>query len=175
MAQLIPRRLLLLAGCAVLFGLLWAVFSAPPTPEKGPGSVARKGTGEEFAEKGPGSAARKGTGEEFAEKGPGSLSTGSLSMVSPQDTMAAQMAMLARDDVAAFRASFTVPVSDEQFAACKKRMKNAHLDPDWEMAETTIEGGHKVVRVSIFGKGMTGFHEKSGRYLADAVWCVPIW
>ena len=95
-------------------------------------------------------------------------------MVSPQDTMAAQMAMLARDDVAAFRASFTVPVSDEQFAACKKRMKNAHLDPDWEMAETTIEDGHKVVRVSIFGKGMTGFHEKSGRYLADTVWCVPI-
>jgi hypothetical protein len=26
----------------------------------------------------------------------------------------------------------------------------------------------------MFGKSMTGFHEVDGRWLADAVWCLPV-
>lgn len=89
--------------------------------------------------------------------------------------MQKQIALLARDDFAAFEKSFAVPVTREQFELCKKRMKRAHLSPDWEMAEITEEQGHRVVRVSIFGKGMTAFRETDGGYVADTVWCVPLW
>jgi hypothetical protein len=94
---------------------------------------------------------------------------------SAKNTMASQLELLTRGDVAGFRASFSVPVSDEQFALCQKRMSNAHLSPDWEMAKHSVQNGQRVTKVSIFGKGMTTFREVGGRYVADAVWCVPLW
>jgi hypothetical protein len=89
-------------------------------------------------------------------------------------TMQAQIDHLAKDDFQAFAHSFSVPVTREQFDICKKRMAHAHLSPDWEMAEVGEENGRRVVRVSIFGKGMTAFRERDGGYVADTVWCVPI-
>lgn len=94
---------------------------------------------------------------------------------SAENTMSSQLELLARSDIVGFRASFSVPISDEQFALCKKRMTNAHLSPDWEMAKHTTQNGQRITKVSIFGKGMTTFREVNGRYIADSVWCVPLW
>ena len=86
-----------------------------------------------------------------------------LAFKSAENTMSAQLDLLARNDIAGFRATFSIPVTDEQFALCKKRMTNAHLSPDWEMAKHTTENGQHVTKVSIFGKGMTAFREVNGR------------
>ncbi len=65
-------------------------------------------------------------------------------------------------------------VTADAFAACRKRVRQVPVRPDWEMAEASASGGHRVIRVSMFGKSMTGFHEVDGRWLADALWCLPI-
>jgi hypothetical protein len=106
---------------------------------------------------------------------PASLPSREVALKGAHDAMEREIALLAKNDYAAFAAAFTVPVTREQFDVCKKRMSHAHLSPDWEMAEIGDEGGHRVLRVSIFGKGMTGFHEIGGVWRADTVWCVPIW
>jgi hypothetical protein len=64
-------------------------------------------------------------------------------------------------------------LSAEILASCRARLLSASLTPDWEMAEESSLAGHPVVRVSLFAKGMTGFHLVGGHWLADAVWCAP--
>ncbi len=98
---------------------------------------------------------------------------------SPKGALRAQEELLARGDLAGFRQTFLPPldakVGDAEFEACKRRLGNRPVTPDWEMAEEEMTDAGRVVRVSVFGKSMTGFHEVNGRWLADAVWCVPSW
>lgn len=65
-------------------------------------------------------------------------------------------------------------VTAEAFEACRRRVRQSRVQPDWEMAEEVSSDGHRVVRVSMFGKSETGFHELGGRWLADALWCRPV-
>lgn len=88
------------------------------------------------------------------------------------------MALLAADRDDEFRNTFVSSIRDqvtpEAIAACKRKVVGKSVRPDWEVAESSVEGGQRVVRVSMFGKSMTGFHEeKLGIWLADAVWCLP--
>jgi hypothetical protein len=73
-----------------------------------------------------------------------------------------------------FLPSVQPQVTAETFEACRKRVRQVPVRPDWETAEVGALGGHRVVRVSMFGKSMTGFHEVDGRWLADALWCLPV-
>ena len=73
-----------------------------------------------------------------------------------------------------FLRSVQPQVTTEAFEACRKRVQQVLVRPDWETAKPGKSRGHRVVRVSIFGKSMTGFHEVDGRWLADAVWCLPV-
>jgi hypothetical protein len=93
----------------------------------------------------------------------------------PQSTVETQLRLLHENRDADFRATFlpTVAVTPEAIAACKKRIDQVPVKPDWEMAEDAFVDGHAVKRVSMFGKSMTGFHDLGGKWLADAVWCVP--
>lgn len=104
---------------------------------------------------------------------------------SPRDTIATQQRLLDEHDDAAFRRTFLRSVqselTDAAIEACRRRLAGKTLHPDWAVAEESVEPGdggvaERVVRVSIFGKSMTGFHEVSpGTWLADAAWCVPVW
>jgi len=99
-------------------------------------------------------------------------------LASPQVTVQTQVRLLAGGNPDLFRQTFLPSVQPqvtaEAFEACRKRVGQAPVQPDWEMAETGTSGGHRIVRVSMFGKSMTGFHQVDGRWLADAVWCVPV-
>jgi hypothetical protein len=95
-----------------------------------------------------------------------------------------QEQLLAARDDEGFRRTFLPEVRAELTAeaieSCRKRLGRRLVRPDWEMAENTVENGdagpHRVVRVSMFGKSMTGFHEVApDEWLADAAWCVPYW
>lgn len=97
---------------------------------------------------------------------------------SARDAVLSTIAALDAGDRAAFTAAF-VPalrskIDDAAFAACRTRVHQVDVHPDWETAEDGIVDGHAVRRVSMFGKSMTGFHEQGGRWLADALWCVPV-
>ena len=94
---------------------------------------------------------------------------------SARATVDTQLMLLREGRDADFRATFlpTVAVTPEAIAACRRRIDQVPVKPDWEVAEDVVIDGHAVRRVSMFGKSMTGFHELSGRWLADAVWCVP--
>ena len=153
-------KLIALALAAGLFALLWSRAPVSPKPPMEPVVAKASDTTPASA---PAVAAPRVRAETV------------LSFTSAENTMSSQLELLARGDIAGFRASFSVPVSDEQFSICKKRMATAHLSPDWEMAKHTMQNGQRVTKVSIFGKGMTAFREVNGRYVADSVWCVPLW
>ncbi len=157
-------KLIALALATALFVLL--LMRDPPTPP--PASPPSPVTVPEPASV-PGSVTVPSASSPAAPRAP------ALLFNSAENTMSSQLELLARSDIAGFRASFSVPISDEQFALCKKRMTNAHLSPDWEMAKHTTQNGQRITKVSIFGKGMTTFREVNGRYIADSVWCVPLW
>jgi len=99
-------------------------------------------------------------------------------LASPRTTVQTQLRLLEAGEQDLFRQTFLPSVQPqvtaEAFAACRKRVRQAPVRPDWEMAEASAAGGHRVVRVSMFGKSMTGFHEVDGRWLADALWCLPV-
>ncbi|GAC1351826.1 MAG: hypothetical protein NVS3B20_00340 [Polyangiales bacterium] len=99
-----------------------------------------------------------------------------IDLASPKAAVETQIALLraGRDDE--FRKTFvpSVVLTDAQVEACRQRVSNAVVKPDWEMAEDEVSQNHRVRRVSMFGKSMTGFHEFSGKWLADAPWCVPL-
>jgi hypothetical protein len=91
-----------------------------------------------------------------------------------------QLHLIADGDLDALRATFTpeirTRVTADVLAACRVRVRQVPVRPDWEMATDEIdEHGQRVRRVSMFGKSLTGFHEQpDGRWLADALWCVPV-
>jgi hypothetical protein len=99
-------------------------------------------------------------------------------LASPQTTVQTQLRLLEGGNADLFRQTFLPSVrpqvTAEAFEACRKRVRQVPVQPDWEMAEASTSGGNRVVRVSMFGKSMTGFHDVDGRWLADAVWCLPV-
>ena len=99
-------------------------------------------------------------------------------LASPQTTVETELRLLEAGEQDLFRETFLPSlqpkVTAETFAACRKRVRQVPVRPDWEVAESGESAGHRVVRVSMFGKSMTGFHEVDGRWLADALWCVPV-
>ena len=100
-----------------------------------------------------------------------------FSFVSPAATVSTQVRLVEEGDDADFRQTFIPAIRDKEtpdaIAACRKRLAQVRVQPDWEMAEDAVENGERVERVSMWGKSMTGFHEQNGRWLADALWCVP--
>jgi hypothetical protein len=132
--------------------------SQPGTPTAGPPTPAVRVT--------PRSAANPPAGLDRA------------ALASPRDTVQTQLRLLEAGDQDRFRQTFLPSmqpqVTAEAFAACRKRVRQVPVRPDWETAEASASSGHRVVRVSMFGKSMTGFHEVDGRWLADAVWCLPV-
>ncbi len=99
-------------------------------------------------------------------------------LASARDTVQTELRLLEAGERDLFRETFLPSlqsqVTAEAFTACRQRVRQVPVRPDWEMAEVSASGGHRVVRVSMFGKSMTGFHEVDGRWLADAVWCLPV-
>ncbi len=100
-----------------------------------------------------------------------------LDLSSPRSTVDTQLALLRSGDDAAFRQTFLERVrplvTPEAIAACRRRVEQVPVRPDWEMAESSSGPDGRAVRVSMFGKSETGFHDVGGKWLADAVWCVP--
>ena len=97
---------------------------------------------------------------------------------SPHRTVATQLALLEKGSDADFRATFLPSVqpelTSEAIARCREHMRGRPLRPHWAMAEESVEDGKRVVRVSMFGKSLTGFHEDAReQWLADSVWCLP--
>jgi hypothetical protein len=99
-----------------------------------------------------------------------------LDLASPQATVETQLELLRGGRDSELRTTFlpSVSVTSEAIETCKRRVRSVPVRPDWEMAEDRVEQGHRVRRVSMFGKSMTGFHEMGRAWLADAVWCVPV-
>ena len=99
-------------------------------------------------------------------------------LASPQSAVQTALRLLDSGDLDLFRETFLPSVqpqvTPDAFAACRRRVRQVPVRPDWEMAEEVTSGGHRVVRVSMFGKSMTGFHDVDGRWLADALWCLPV-
>jgi len=99
-------------------------------------------------------------------------------LASPQRTVQTALGLLEAGDLALFRQTFLPSVQPQvtadAFAACRRRVRQVPVRPDWEMAEEFTSAGHRVLRVSMFGKSMTGFHDVDGRWLADALWCLPV-
>src|SRR5712691_8609415 len=99
-------------------------------------------------------------------------------LASPQATVGTELRLLEGGEQDLFRQTFLPAVQPQvtadAFAACRKRVRQVPVRSDWEMAEASASGGHRVIRVSMFGKSMTGFHEVDGRWLADALWCLPV-
>jgi hypothetical protein len=99
-------------------------------------------------------------------------------LASPQSAVQTALRLLDSGDLDLFRETFLPSVqpqvTPDAFAACRRRVRQAPVRPDWEVAEESTSAGHRVVRVSIFGKSMTGFHDVDGRWLADALWCLPV-
>ncbi len=98
---------------------------------------------------------------------------------SPQATVQTQLDLLHGGSDEAFRATFLPSVqpslTPDAIAACRRRVEHVPVRPDWEKAELSTGSAGRVLRVSMFGKSETGFHETAGQWLADAAWCVPIW
>ena len=99
-------------------------------------------------------------------------------LASPRDAVQTQLRLLEAGERDVFRETFLPSVQPQvtaaAFAACRKRVSQAPVRPDWETAEVSASGGHRVLRVSMLGKSTTGFHEVNGRWLADALWCLPV-
>jgi hypothetical protein len=99
-------------------------------------------------------------------------------LASPQATVQTALRSLESGEQDLFRETFLPSVrpqvTAQTFAACRNRVRQTPVLPDWEMAEAGASGGHRVIRVSMFGKSMTGFTEVDGRWFADALWCLPV-
>lgn len=113
-----------------------------------------------------------------AEPGAPAATRQTLPLTSPRQTIAAELALLGTDRVEAFRSTFLpeiqAQITPEVFLACKARVMNRAVRPDWEVAEERVVSGRRVLSVSIFGKSTTGFVEVSpDEWRADAVWCLP--
>ena len=98
-------------------------------------------------------------------------------LASPQTTVQTQLSLLQDGQRELFAQTFVEAlrpqVTPEVFKACQVRVNQVPVKPDWEMAEDSLDGGKRILRVSIYGKSLTGFDELDGRWLADTLWCVP--
>ena len=159
--------------CAAVVGFLWLRLSrteagrtpAVPSPQTQPGSPAAGPA------RPPPPVAPTAAPNGLARLDP-------VMLASPGATVQTELRLLEAGKQELFRQTFLrsvqPQVTAEAFEACRKRVQQVLVRPDWETAKPGKSRGHRVVRVSIFGKSMTGFHEVDGRWLADAVWCLPV-
>jgi hypothetical protein len=97
---------------------------------------------------------------------------------SPDATVQTQIELLEAGKDAEFRETFMPDVRSDLSAgtidACRSRVQNVPVKPDWEVArDDTDEQGRPTRWVSMWGKSETGFHQVKGAWLADSVWCDP--
>lgn len=99
----------------------------------------------------------------------------------PERALATQVALLRAADWAALRETFLPSVQlalgDRALDACRLAVIAAGraVSPDWARAARGVQDGHPVLRVPVLrpGDDPTGFHQRDGRWLADALWCAP--
>ena len=96
-----------------------------------------------------------------------------LHLESPQAALATQIGLMQTNDYDGFRKTFLIDVTRAQFDSCRLRMKDVKISPDWEMAKEEQRDGHRVVRVSIWGKSYTDFHFIGEKVLTGQLWCLP--
>ena len=103
---------------------------------------------------------------------------GARALASPQTTLQTQLSLLEDNQyelfVQTFAAAQRTGVTREVFEACRVRVKQVPVLPDWEMAEQRVIDGHAASAVSIFGKSLTTFTQLDGRWLAGSAWCLPV-
>ena len=103
---------------------------------------------------------------------------GARALASPQTTVQTQRSLLEDNQYDLFVQTFVdaqrTLVTREVFEACRTRVKQVPVRPDWEMAEQRVVDGHSTSAVSLFGKSLTTFTELDGRWLAGSVWCLPV-
>ncbi|MHB1843662.1 MAG: hypothetical protein ACYCWW_02345 [Deltaproteobacteria bacterium] len=169
--------LALLAATALLGLLAFFFFREPPPAPAPPPAIPRLPAAriERPAVFLPAAAARLPS-LPTPQDGGGGLSP--YSLISPESAVSTQVRLLEEGRDQEFKATFMPDVQDQltpdAIEACRKRLAQVRVQPDWEMAEDGAADGHKVERVSMFGKSMTGFHDMNGQWLADAVWCLPV-
>lgn len=99
-------------------------------------------------------------------------------LASAPTTVQTQLSLLGDNQYELFVQTFTgevrPQVTREVFDACRVRISQVPVRPDWEMAEESSGAGRRIVSVSMFGKSLTPFEETDGRWLAGALWCVPV-
>ena len=99
-------------------------------------------------------------------------------LASAQTTVQSQLSLLGDNQydlfVQTFAQSLRPSITREVFDACRVRINQLPVKPDWEVAEERTENGRRILAVSIFGKSMTDFEETDGRWLAGSLWCVPV-
>lgn len=119
----------------------------------------------------------RGVSPEQAPSPPPQLAARALA--SAQTTVQTQLTYLTDNQYDLFQQTFAEAmrpqVTREVFDACRVRVTQLPVRPDWEVAEeTTNDAGHRVLSVSMFGKSLTPFEETDGRWLAGGLWCVPV-
>ena len=172
------RLALALLGAAAALGLL-AWFFLHDTPEPAPAVVApvarRAPAPPEIRAEPP--TLRPAAAPAPPPEPDGGPTFGRFSLISPEATVSTQVRLLAEGRDEAFRETFLPQIRDkvtpEAIAACRKRLAESRVQPDWEVAEDSQQDGHRVQRVSMWGKSTTGFHDTNGAWLADSVWCQP--
>ena len=97
---------------------------------------------------------------------------GARALASPQTTVQTQLSLLEDNQYDLFVQTFVdaqrARVTPEVFEACRTRIKQVPVRPDWEMAEQRVVDGRSTSAVSIFGKSLTTFTELDGRWLAGS-------
>jgi len=88
-------------------------------------------------------------------------------LASARATVQTELRLLEGGEQDLFRETFLPSVQPqitaEAFAACRKRVRQVPVAAGLGDDRGRRLGGHRVVRVSMFGKSMTGFHEVDGR------------
>ncbi len=99
-------------------------------------------------------------------------------LASAQTTVQSQLSLLGDNQYDLFVQTFAEQVrpsiTREAFDACRVRINQVPVLPDWEVAEPSTHEGRRVLAVSMFGKSLTEFEEVDGRWLAGSPWCVPV-
>lgn len=102
-----------------------------------------------------------------------------LELSTPKQAVSTQTELLKSGKFEEFKFTFIEPlrkkIDQSVFERCRRYFLTTEdeFEPDWEAAEEEEEEGKKVIRVSMYGHGPTGFHDLNGRWYADRLWCLP--
>jgi hypothetical protein len=168
----------LLWGLAVLAlcGAAWFARSEPALPAARVQAIAMPLAAPAPVEAPPAVPAPKAVQPQKEQPAPPRVADRALA--SAETTVSTQMTYLEDGQYDLFVQTFAEDVRSQVtrdvFERCRTRIGQVPVRPDWEMAEETAESGHRVRRVSMFGKSMTPFVETDGAWRAQAIWCLPV-